>query len=80
MFFGYINYDWGDEKPGNTADWKTGSKKWQIYKEVHGWAEIPDQTRQHMKRKFYSENVDDKFETVMLYKNDDDRKDFMRFC
>jgi len=28
MFYNFISYDWGDEKPGPTADWKTGSKEW----------------------------------------------------
>lgn len=27
-FFGFIEYDWGDERPGAEADWKTGAKQW----------------------------------------------------
>ena len=44
-FFNYIHFDWGDETPGKKVDWKTGDKQWQIYKEVHGWAEIKDEER-----------------------------------
>lgn len=44
-FFSYIHYDWGDERPGKKSDWKTGAKQWQIYKEVHGWADISEEQR-----------------------------------
>ena len=37
-FYGFIEYDWGDERPGDEANWKTGDKQWQIYKEVHKWS------------------------------------------
>jgi len=53
MFYSFINYDWGDERAGKDADWKTGAKKWQIYKEVHGWADHSNNTRQTMKRTFF---------------------------
>jgi len=66
-FFGFIEYDWGDEKPGPEADWKTGAKEWQIFKEVHGWAEKTPHLRQMMKRNFYTQNVDKDFENTMIY-------------
>ena len=44
-FFGFINFDWGDERAGPECDWKTGAKEWQIYKEVHGWKDHPDLLR-----------------------------------
>ena len=46
MFYNFISFDWGDERPGPDADWKTGEKQWQIYKEVHGWADHSDEKRQ----------------------------------
>ena len=33
-----------------------------------------------MKRKFYTENVDKEFEKIMIYRSDDDRKNFMEYC
>lgn len=66
-FYGFIEYDWGDERPGTQADWKTGAKQWQIYKEVHGWADKTNHQRQLMKRSFYGTTVDKDFENIMLY-------------
>lgn len=79
-FFAFIDYDWGDERAGKQADWKTGTKQWQIYKEVHGWHEVTDGERQLMKRKFYQENVDKDFEHDFLYKSEEEKQDFMLYC
>jgi len=40
-----MNYDWGDERKGPSVDIKTGTKQWQIYKEVHKYIEKPDEER-----------------------------------
>jgi hypothetical protein len=79
-FFGFIDFDWGDERTGDQADWKTGNKKWQLYKEVHGWKDKSDHQRQLMKRKFYSENIEKNFENTMIYKSENDRDNFMLYC
>lgn len=75
-FFDYIHFDWGDEREGKKGDWKTGDKQWQIYKEVHGWAEITEENRQLMKRRFYNEIIDKEFENCVETKTKDEMTEF----
>ena len=75
-FFDYIHFDWGDDRPGKKADWKTGDKRWQLYKEVHGWSDITEESRQGMKRKFYVENIDKDFEKIVETKTEFEMKEF----
>jgi hypothetical protein len=65
--FDYIHFDWGDERPGKKSDWKIGAKKWQIYKEFHGWTDISEDQRQLMKRInfFLSTHIFDKDFTLV---------------
>jgi hypothetical protein len=51
-------------------------KKWQIYKEVHGWTDISEDQRQLMKRKFYNEIIDKDFEKLTECKTKDDMVEF----
>jgi hypothetical protein len=79
-FYGFIDYEWGDETSGVKGDPKTGAQQWQIYKEVHNWINMTDHQRQLLKRKYYVDNVEKDFEDVMVYKTDEDKDQFMKFC
>ena len=75
-FFDFIHYDWGDETKGPTVNMKTGTKQWQIYKEVHQYSEKSDEERQHQKRKFFNDVIDKEFEKTVETNSPADMKQF----
>ena len=75
-FFKFIYYDWGDERNGDSVNINSGSKEWQIYKEVNDYKNANDSQRNLIKREFFNKHIEPDFASIVDCDGEDDTKEF----
>jgi hypothetical protein len=69
-----VYYNWGDDKKN-----LKGSDEWETFKKQKDWNKSDEPRRHLLKRIFYSERINNKFDLTEA-ESEEEIKDFQKYC